>query len=101
MPAWRLELQMDIQMLFFQTLRRPAKPSSSVAACLWIFLVSVLPAETERHVLLGWDQVTDFVIEKYVFFALKTSWVAFMLCITIYLHFEALCDPFRSIRLRV
>jgi hypothetical protein len=54
---------------------------SSVPACTWGVLPSVLPSASEMNAQLDSGQVIDLAIAGHsTFFALKTYWVAFAVC---------------------
>ena len=64
MTDWSLE-PMDITKCWVSSLEMLCQAFTSVAACLWAFLPSVLSSLSENHAQLGWDQVTDSAIEEY------------------------------------
>lgn len=60
MTAWSLE-PMDMCFLLWDAL-----PALYCSCCLFcVSLPSALSSVTEKHVLLGWHQVTDFAIEAF------------------------------------
>lgn len=52
--------------------------ATSVSACLWTFLPSVLSSETEYY---DWDKVSDLAWRIFNFLTVTKSWLSFTVCL--------------------